>query len=79
MINKLKWCFERKEVKLIEPNENLSGAYLKSAEETFLVLKDIKEESNMWLATMKYYCEYFSCYALLMRVGIKSEIHDCTI
>jgi len=33
----------------------------------------------MWLATTKYYCEYFALYALLMYIGIKSEIHDCTI
>jgi len=79
MDDKLKWCFSRKGVRLIEPNENLAREYLKSAEETLLVLKDIKERSNMWLATTKYYCEYFAVYALLMRLGIKSEIHDCTI
>jgi len=33
----------------------------------------------MWVATAKYYCEYFAVYALLMRLGIKSEIHSCTI
>jgi len=79
MDDKLKWCFGKKEVKLIEPNENLAREYLKSAEETLLVLKDIKGKSNMWLATTKYYCEYFAIYALLMRLGIKSGIHDCTI
>jgi len=79
MDDKLKWCFGKKEVKLIEPNENLAREYLKSAEETLLVLKDIEGKSNMWLATTKYYCEYFAIYALLMCLGIKSEIHDCTI
>jgi len=79
MVSKLKWCFRKREVKLIEPNENLSNEYLKSAEETLLVLRDIKGKSNMWLATTKYYSEYFALYALLMRIGIKSEIHDCTI
>ncbi len=39
----------------------------------------IKNKSNIWLATTKYYCEYFCIYALLMRIGIKCEIHDCTI
>jgi len=52
---------------------------LKSAEETLLVLKDIGRKSNMWVTTAKYYCEYFAVYALLMRLGIKSEIHSCTI
>ena len=27
---------------------------------------------------MKYYCEYFAIYALLIRMGIKCEIHECT-
>lgn len=79
MVNKLSWCFSKKEVKLIEPNENLAREYLQSAEETLLILKNIEGKSNMWLATTKYYCEYFACYALLMRLGLKSEIHDCTI
>jgi uncharacterized protein (UPF0332 family) len=79
MVDKLRWCFSKKEVKFIEPNENLANEYLRSAEETLLVLKNIEGKSNMWLATTKYYCEYFACYALLMRLGIKSEIHDCTI
>ena len=79
MVDKLEWCFSKKEVKFIDPNENLAKEYIRSAEETLLVLKDIKGKSNMWLATTKYYCEYFATYALLMRFGIKSEIHDCTI
>jgi len=33
----------------------------------------------MWLATTKYYIEYFATYSVLMRIGIKCEIHDCTI
>jgi len=79
MVDKLRWCFGKKEVKFIEPNENLANEYLKSAEETLLVLKDIGRKSNMCVATAKYYCEYFAAYALLMRFGIKSEIHNCTI
>lgn len=79
MVDKLKWCFSKKEVKLIKPNENLAKEYLRSAEETLLILKNIEGKSNMWLATTKYYSEYFAVYALLMCIGIKSEIHDCTI
>ncbi len=80
MVDKLKWCFEQKRgIKLIKPNENLAKEYIRSAEETLLILKDIEGKSNMWLATTRYYCEYFIVYALLMKLGIKSEIHDCTI
>ncbi len=79
MVN-IKWCKnQNKGIKLIEPNENLAKEYLQSSEETLSVLRDIEEKSNMWLATTKYYCEYFAVYALLMKIGIKSEIHECTI
>lgn len=76
----LKWCKQQKSgIKLIEPNENLAKEYLKNAEETFDSLKYSKKDSNLWKATKKYYCEYFLIYAFLIRVGIKCEIHDCTI
>ena len=31
------------------------------------------------MATTKYYIEYFAFYSVLMKIGIKCEIHDCTI
>ena len=67
-------------MKLIEPNDNLAEEYFKNAEETLRVTNLIKDSgSNMWLATQKYYTEYLSAYSLLMKIGIKSEIHSCTI
>ena len=79
MVN-ISWCKNQKKgVKLIEPNNNLCKEYLKNAEETLEFLKDIENKSNMWLAVTKYYFEYFTVYALLMKIGVKSEIHDCTI
>jgi uncharacterized protein (UPF0332 family) len=79
MVN-LNWCKKQdKGIKIIEPNDNLSREYLENAEETLSVLKDIETKSNMWLATTKYYFRYFTVYALMMKIGIKCEIHDCTI
>ena len=79
-VDKLKWCCKQKAgLKIDEPNDNLAKEYLQSAEETLSVLQNIKGQSNMWLATTKYYCEYFSIYALLQKIGIKCEIHNCTI
>ena len=74
----IRWCTGNG-VKLIEPNENLAREYLDSAEETLRVFREIRALSPIWLATTKYYCEYFAFYAVLMRIGIKSEIHECTI
>ena len=74
------WCKKQsKGIKLIEPNNNLFLDYINSAEETLQVLKTINNKSKIWLATTKYYCEYFAVYALLLKIGIKCEIHDCTI
>ena len=38
-----------------------------------------KTQSKVWLATTKYYVEYFAFYSILMKLGIKCEIHECTI
>jgi uncharacterized protein (UPF0332 family) len=76
----INWCLKQKSgIKLIEPNENLSREYMKNAEETLSSLKNSNETSNMWKATKKYYAEYLSVYAIMVKIGIKSEIHDCTI
>ena len=76
----LNWCKKQKTgIKLIKPNNNLSKEYFNSSEETLKILKEIQGKSNMWLATTKYYCEYFAVYSILMKIGIKSEIHKCTI
>ncbi|MFH2028442.1 MAG: hypothetical protein ABIJ08_04850 [Nanoarchaeota archaeon] len=80
-MKKISWCKDQKRgVKLIEPNDNLSNDYFQTAEDSFRVLRNIKEtKSNIWLATTKYYIEYFAVYSVLMKIGIKCEIHDCTV
>ena len=76
----IKWCkTQKKGIRLIDPNENLFREYIQTSEETLEVLKSIKGKSKVWLAATKYYFEYFALYALLMRIGIKCEIHECTI
>ncbi|NOQ37663.1 hypothetical protein GQ472_02125 [archaeon] len=75
----IEWC-KKKGLRLIEPNSNLAEEYYRNAEETLKVTNLIKDSgSNMWLATQKYYTEYLAAYAILMRIGIKTEIHSCTI
>lgn len=75
------WCLKRKKgIRVIQPNENLTNAYLKkaiSALNTMNVALQIKETE--WITTTAYYARYFALYALLMKMGIKSEIHDCSI
>lgn len=75
----IEWC-KKQGMKLIDPNNNLAEEYYKNAEETLRVTNLIKNSgSNMWLATQKYYTEYLAAYSLLMKIGVKSEIHSCTI
>ncbi len=79
MVN-INWCLKQKKgIKFIEPNNDLAKEYIKSAEETLFSLKNGVEDSNMWKATKKYYAQYLAVYALMMKIGIKSEIHECTI
>lgn len=80
-MKKISWCKKQvRGMKLIDSNDNLSKEYYQNAEESLRVLRNIKEtKSNMWLATTKYYIEYFAVYSILMKIGIKCEIHDCTI
>jgi uncharacterized protein (UPF0332 family) len=77
----LVWCFKQKRgIRLIEPNQNLTKGYLKKATDalnTMTATMQINETE--WTATTAYYARYFALYALLMKIGAKSEIHDCTI
>jgi uncharacterized protein (UPF0332 family) len=80
-MEKIRWCMKKRGgIKRTEPSGNLFMEYIGNAEESLRILERIKDTwSNMWLATTKYYSEYFAFYALLMKLGIKCEIHDCTI
>jgi len=71
---------QRKGIRIIEPNPNLTKEYLRkaiSALNTMSAALQIKETD--WILTTAYYARYFALYALLMKIGIKSEIHDCSI
>ena len=77
-MDKIKWCVGKKEgLSLIEPNNDLANAYLKKAEEALesIRVNIIKD----WKISTAYYTIYFSLYSLLMKLGVKCEIHSCTI
>jgi uncharacterized protein (UPF0332 family) len=77
-MDKISWCLSQKDgINLIEPNSNLAGGYVKKAEDSLLSMRinQIKE----WKITTSYYTSYFSVYAILQKIGIKCEIHQCTI
>ena len=77
-MDKIKWCSGKKEgLNLIEPNSNLAEAYIKKAEDALesLRVNIIKD----WKISTAYYTLYFSLYSILTKIGIKCEIHSCTI
>ena len=77
-MDKIKWCVRKREgLSLIEPNSNLANAYIKKAEEALesMRVNIIKD----WEISTAYYTIYFSLYATLIKIGIKCEIHSCTI
>ncbi|RLJ06857.1 MAG: hypothetical protein DRP16_04500 [Candidatus Aenigmatarchaeota archaeon] len=77
-MDKIKWCLEvKKGIQVVEPNKNLAEAYLKKAEESLEDMRMVKTRD--WKIATAYYTMYFSVYAVLMRLGVKSEIHSCTI
>lgn len=77
MDDRIKRCFGRKGLRIADPSENLAISYLASAEETLSNMRSIS--STMWMAVMRYYCEYFAAYALLVRIGVRSSDHECTL
>jgi len=79
MEEKLIWCKNKKNgIKLIENSINLSKAYLIKADNSILTMR--REKGNIeWEIGAGYYSVYYSIYSLLMRIGIKSEIHSCSI
>ena len=69
---KLIWCLRQKHgIRIIEPNTNLSQAYLRkaiSALNTMIAVVKIKETDSV--NTAAYYARYFALYALLMKIGV---------
>ena len=77
-MDQIKWCLNQKKgIELVEPSDNLRDAYLVKAEDALDTLKTSK--SRDWQLTTAYYTIYNSIYSLLMKIGIKCEIHSCTI
>jgi hypothetical protein len=72
------WCKKQKQgIRLVEPNDTLFLTYINAAYETIDAFA--QTPSPMWKATMQYYTRYFAMYALLMKIGVKCEIHECTL
>ncbi len=56
----------------------MSLSYLGMAEESINIIGKVSK-SNIWTATTAYYIFYYSLYSLMLKVGIKCEIHSCSL
>ena len=76
-MDKIRWCLkQQKGIILIKSNINLSESYLKQSKSD---LQNIKKQDSVWGVIISYYTCYNALYSLLIRYGIKSEIHSCSI
>jgi len=75
-MERLTWC--KQKIRLTQSNKNLSQEYLRKAERALDATSNLQENQE-WQITAAYYTMYFSIYSLLIRTGIRSEIHACTI
>ncbi|MBI2151366.1 HEPN domain-containing protein [Candidatus Woesearchaeota archaeon] len=79
MVN-IKWCCNQKDgIKLIEPNDNLAQSYLSMAENALGTMNREKNYNLTFAISACYYSMYYSLYAILMKLGVKCEIHSCTL
>lgn len=74
----VEWCLRAKHgLELVEPSPRLAGEYLRKAEGALTVMREATPRE--WKVTAAYYSLYFSLYAVMMRLGMKCEIHACTL
>jgi len=76
----ISWCYKQGTgLKLIEPNENVSKGYFKLAESSIGTMNRERHKNDVFSISAGYYSMYYSLYGILMFIGIKCEIHRCTI
>ena len=75
--DKIRWCLKQvKGIKLTELKPHLSESYIREADET---LENVFSAKGKWKLITSYYACYSAFYALLMKCGIRCEIHDCSL
>jgi len=77
----LQWCLKHsKGIRMAKPSENLVKAYLQKSRNA-LKSMEVNAQAGLveWVVSTSYYAKYFVVYSLLSKIGIKCEIHDCTI
>lgn len=75
--NKITWCLKQKRgISFIKPNIIISENYFNRAR---IDLNNLNNQDDVWKIIVSYYICYNAFYSILIRYGIKSEIHSCTL
>lgn len=75
----IRWCLKKKNgIEIVPQNKNMSDSYIKMAEESINITSGV-ENSRIWTVTTAYYIFYYSLYSLMLRIGVKCEIHSCSL
>jgi len=76
----IKWCCRQKEgIRLVDPSENLSESYIKMSENALGTMNRERKYNLAFSISACYYSMYYSLYSVLMKLGVKCEIHSCTL
>lgn len=77
----IRWCArQRRGIRLVDGSECLQEAHRKKSRDSIIALRSLIESGvGTWAASASYYAKYHAVYALFMKVGIRCEIHDCTV
>ncbi|MEK6892795.1 MAG: HEPN domain-containing protein [Nanoarchaeota archaeon] len=76
----IKWCCnQRSGIKIDSPNDNLVQSFINMAENAIGTMNREKTLNPQFSISACYYSMYYSLYAVLIKIGVKSEIHQCTL
>jgi uncharacterized protein (UPF0332 family) len=76
----INWCSNQsKGIKVVEPNDNLAESYLKMAQNALGTMNRERKYNSIFAVSACYYSMYYSLYSVLRKIGIKCEIHSCSI
>ena len=76
----INWCLkQRNGIRIVDPNPNMSESYISLAEASIGTMNRERDKNVVFSVAAGYYSMYYSLYSVLIRIGIKCEIHTCTI
>jgi len=76
----IEWCLKQKAgIKIVEPSDEIAKGYIALAESSLGTMNREKEHNIVFSVSACYYSMYYSLYSLIAKIGVKSEIHSCTI